>query len=338
MTNVEYILPVIWALVIGTAVALYIVLDGFDLGIGILFPFYPSESERDTMMSSVAPFWDGNETWLVMGGVGLLVAFPLAYSIIMPALYLPVIVMLLALIFRGVSFEFRHVAKPRHRKWDRAFAGGSTVAAFAQGLVLGGLLQEIRVVDQRFAGGVLDWLTPFSLLCGAGLVVGYALIGATWLVLKTEGEVEQRARRHAPRLLLLLLAFIIAVSIWTPIEIPRIFARWFSFPNIVYMAPLPLLAGAFAVACWAGLQRGGRLTPFVASVGLFLTAYGGLVASNVPYLVPPSITVWDAAADPSSQTFMLVGTVILLPLVLAYTVMVFWLFRARVREGENYHH
>ena len=338
MSNVEYILPIIWALLIGTGVALYIVLDGFDLGIGILFPFYPAESQRDVMMSSVAPFWDGNETWLILGGVGLLVAFPLAYSVIMPALYLPVIVMLLALIFRGVSFEFRHVAKPHHRKWDRSFVAGSTVAAFAQGLVLGGLLQEIRVADNRFAGNVLDWLTPFSILCGAAVVAAYALIGATWLVMKTEGEVERQARRQAPKLLLVVMVFILAVSVWTPLAIPRIYERWFSFPNLLYLAPLPLFVIGFAVTCWNGLRRGGRLPPFAAAVGLFLTTYGGLVVSNVPYLVPPSITVWEAAADASSQIFMLIGTVILLPLVLAYTAIVFWLFRARVREGESYHH
>ncbi|MDB5796355.1 MAG: cydB [Paucimonas sp.] len=338
MTESEYFLPLIWAAVIGLAVAMYIVLDGFDLGLGILFPFFPDELQRDTMMSSVAPFWDGNETWLVLGGVGLLVAFPLAYAIIMPALYLPLVVMLLALIFRGVSFEFRHVAKPHHRSWDRAFAAGSTIAAFAQGLVLGGLLQEIRVVDQRFAGGVLDWLTPFSILCGLGLVAGYALLGATWLVLKTEGETEERARELAPRLLLLLLLFIAAVSIWTPWQLPRIFQRWFSFPHVVFLAPLPLLTALLAFGCWKALKRRARLAPFACATGLFLLAYLGLVASNLPWLVPPSITVWQAAADPSSQLFMLVGTAILLPLILMYTVMVFWVFRARVGHGENYHH
>jgi cytochrome bd ubiquinol oxidase subunit II len=338
MSNVEFILPVIWALIIGTAVAMYIVLDGFDLGIGILFPFFHSESQRDTMMTSVAPFWDGNETWLVLGGVGLLVAFPLAYSVVMPALYIPVIVMLLALIFRGVSFEFRHVAKPRHAKWDRAFAAGSTVAAFAQGTVLGGLLQGIHVMDMQFAGSVLDWLTPFSLVCGAGLVVGYALLGATWLVLKTEGEVEHRARALAPRLLLLLMLFIAVVSIWTPLEVPRIRDRWFSFPNIVFLLPLPILTVALAFGCRAALRRGARIAPFACAVGVFLLAYLGLVVSNIPWLVPASITVWQAAAEPSSQMFMLVGTAILLPLILGYTVMVFWLFRARVGEGESYHH
>ena len=202
MTGVEFTVPVVWALLIGTAVALYIVLDGFDLGLGILFPFFPAESDRDQMMNSVAPFWDGNETWLILGGGGLWVAFPKAYAVIMPALYLPVIFMLLALIFRGVAFEFRWVAKPRHRKWDIAFAGGSTLAAFSQGVILGGLLQGITVVDGQFAGGPLDWLTPFALLCGFGVVAGYALLGATWLLMKTEGPVEERARRMAPALLL----------------------------------------------------------------------------------------------------------------------------------------
>lgn len=338
MTNLHFTLPVIWALVIGIAVAMYVVLDGFDLGIGILFPFFPKESERDQMMSSIAPFWDGNETWLVLGGVGLLVAFPLAYAVIMPAVYLPVIVMLLALIFRGVSFEFRNVAKPRHRKWDRAFAAGSTVAAFAQGVVLGSLLQEIPVKHDQFAGTGLDWLTPFALMCGLALIAGYALLGAAWLMMKTEGAVEQRARRLGPILLLILLGFVVLVSVWTPLQIPRIRERWFAPSNFALLLPIPLASMALAWLCWRGMRAGATIQPFVCAVGVFLFSYAGLVISNIPYLVPPSITVWQAAADPASQVFMLIGTVILLPLILGYTAMVFWLFRARVREGEDYHH
>lgn len=338
MSNLHYTLPVIWALIIGTAVALYVVLDGFDLGLGILFPFFKDEAERDVMMNSVAPFWDGNETWLVLGGAGLLVAFPGAYAVIMPALYLPIIVMLLALIFRGVSFEFRWVAKPRHKKWDRAFAAGSTVAAFAQGVVLGGLLQEIHVENGHFAGGALDWLTPFSLLCGAALVVGYALLGATWLIMKTEGPAEQRAYRIATPLLLWLLALIMLVSVWTPIQIPRIADRWFSLPNLLYLMPVPLATLTLAWLCWNGIIRRRPLQPFACAVGLFLLAYAGLAISNLPYLVPPSLTVWQAAAAPESQVFMLIGTVILLPMILGYTALVFWLFRGKVKPGEGYHH
>ena len=337
MTGLDYTLPVIWALVIGTAVALYVILDGFDLGIGILFPFFKGEGSRDQMMNSVAPFWDGNETWLVLGGGGLWVAFPKAYAIIMPALYLPVIVMLLALIFRGVAFEFRWVAKPRHRKWDVAFAAGSTVAAFAQGVVLGGLLQEIRVENGQFAGGPFDWLTPFSLMCGAGLVVGYALLGATWLMMKTEGEVESRARRLGRPLLLALLAFIALVSVWTPLTMERIAQRWFSLPNFYALSQVPLATLLLAWLCWRGMVRGQALLPFVSAVGLFLLAYVGLVVSNVPYLVPPSVTVWQAAASAPSQVFMLIGTVILLPLILGYMSLVFWLFRGKVKPGEGYH-
>ncbi len=337
MTGPEYTLPVIWALVIGGAVALYVILDGFDLGIGILFPFFRSEDNRDQMMNSVAPFWDGNETWLVLGGGGLWVAFPKAYAIIMPALYLPVIVMLLALIFRGVAFEFRWVAKPRHRKWDIAFAAGSTAAAFAQGVVLGGLLQEIRVANGQFAGGPFDWFTPFSVMCGAGLVVGYALLGATWLMMKTEGEVESRARRLGRPLLLALLAFIALVSVWTPLAIERIAQRWFSLPNFYALSQVPLATLLLAWLCWRGIVRGRALLPFVSAVGLFLLAYVGLVVSNVPYLVPPSVTVWQAAASAPSQVFMLIGTVILLPLILGYMSLMFWLFRGKVKPGEGYH-
>jgi cytochrome d ubiquinol oxidase subunit II len=337
MSNLHYTLPVIWALIIGLAVALYVVLDGFDLGIGILFPLFPAEAERDLMMNSVAPFWDGNETWLVLGGVGLLVAFPMAYAIILPALYLPVIVMLLALIFRGVSFEFRWVAKPHHRKWDIAFAAGSIVAACSQGVVLGGLLQGIRAENGQFAGGVLDFLTPFSLMCGAALVAGYALLGATWLMMKTEGEVEQRARRIGAPLLFALLGFIALVSLWTPLQIDRIAARWFTLPNLYFFALVPLATMLLAWWCWRGMRQGDDIQPFASAVGLFLLAYAGLVISNAPYLVPPAITIWQAAADPSSQVFMLIGTVILLPMILGYTTLMFWLFRGKLRPGEGYH-
>jgi len=337
MTGIEYTMPVIWALLIGTAVALYIVLDGFDLGLGILFPYFRSESERDQMMNSVAPFWDGNETWLVLGGGGLWVAFPQAYAVIMPALYLPVILMLLALVFRGVAFEFRWVAKPRHRKWDIAFAAGSTVAALCQGLILGGLLQGITVVDGQFAGGPLDWLTPFSLLCGLGVVAGYALLGATWLLMKTEGPVEQRARRMAPGLLVVLMVFIGGVSLWTPFAIERIAERWFTLPNLLYLSPVPLLTLLLAWWCWRSIERGSSVRPFLAAVGIFLLAYSGLVISNAPWLVPPTLTIWDAAAYVGSQVFMLIGTTLLLPMVIGYTVFVFWVFRGKLRPGEGYH-
>ena len=337
MSPLEYSLPVIWALIIGTAVALYVVLDGFDLGVGILFPVFPEEPRRDLMMNSIAPYWDGNETWLVLGGGGLWVAFPLAYSVIMPALYLPIIAMLLALIFRGVAFEFRWIAKPHHRKWDISFAAGSIIAAFSQGLVLGGLLQGIRVENNAFAGGALDWLTPFSLLIGAGLVVGYALIGAGWLILKTAGDVQARARQLARPLLLMLLAVVAIVSVWTPLTIPRIGERWFVMPNIVYLAPVPLLTVGVGWWCWRALGRGASVQPFLAAVALFLLAYVGLIISNVPYLVPPSIDVWQAAAAPASQVFMLIGTVILLPIVLGYSAFVYWVFRGKIDEKAGYH-
>lgn len=338
MDTINYTLPVIWALVIGTAVAMYIVLDGFDLGIGILFPFFTQETERDQMMHSIAPFWDGNETWLVLGGNGLLVAFPVAYAVIMPALYLPVIVMVLALIFRGVAFEFRGLAKPHHRKWDIAFAAGSTVAAFSQGVILGGLLQEIRIERAQFAGGVLDWLTPFSVMCGAGLMVGYALLGATWLMMKTEGPVEQHARKLGTPLLIGLLGFIALVSLWTPLQIERIAARWFSLPNFYWLSILPLATLLLAWSCWRGIRSGKSMQPFISTIGLFLLSYIGLVVSNMPYLVPPSITIWDAASAPATQIFLLIGTVILLPLILGYTALVFWIFRGKSQPGEGYHH
>jgi cytochrome d ubiquinol oxidase subunit II len=330
-------LPLIWAALIGVAVAMYVVLDGFDLGIGILFPFTHKDSERDQMIASIAPFWDGNETWLVLGGAGLLVAFPQAYAVIMPALYLPVIVMLLALVFRGVAFEFRHVAQTSKRYWNFAFMAGSTLAGFCQGVILGGLIQGIRVENGVYAGGTFDWATPFAALCGLGVLAGYALLGATWLVMKTEGAVATRARQQAKLFLLVVLGFMAAVSLWTPLAHERIAARWFSAPNIYYLWPVPFVTALTAFAAWRWLESGRDVLPFFAAIGLFLLGYLGLVISVFPYLVPPSLTIWQTAAAPSSQAFMLVGTLILLPIIAGYFVFVFWIFRGKVREGESYH-
>jgi cytochrome d ubiquinol oxidase subunit II len=337
MSEVSETIPVILALLLGFTVAMYVVLDGFDLGIGILFPFFSKEEERDQIMNSVAPFWDGNETWLVLGGVSLWAGFPKAFAVILPAVYMPVMFLLLALIFRGVAFEFRWVAKPHHRKWDVSFAAGSIVAAFAQGLILGALLQEIRIKGNQFAGGPLDWLTPFSLMCGVAVVTGYALLGATWLMMKTVDGVEQRSRKLALPLLAALMAFIAIVSIWTPLQIGRIAERWFSVPNIFFLSQIPVATLLVAWLCYWGIRKGRPILPFATSVGLFLLAYLGLVASNAPYIVPPSMTIWEAASHPSSQVFYLIGASILMPMILVYTVLVFWLFRGKVKPGEGYH-
>ena len=332
----EYYLPMIWAGIIGGAVALYVILDGFDLGIGVLFPFAKDDKQRDQMMASIAPFWDGNETWLVMGGVGLLVAFPLAYAIVMPALYLPVIIMLLALVFRGVAVEFREHGDSK-TLWDAAFAGGSALAGFCQGVILGGMIQGIRVENGAYAGGAFDWATPFAFLCGFGVLAGHALLGATWLVMKTEGPIAERARAQATVLLYLVLVFMAAVSLWTPLEFPRIRERWFSLPNFLYLWPVPLVTAVTAVIGWIALRMEHDTAPFAATIALFLLGFLGLVISSFPYLVPPSLTIWQTAAAPASQTFMLIGTLVLLPLILAYTGYVYWLFRGKVSAGGRYH-
>jgi cytochrome d ubiquinol oxidase subunit II len=331
----EWYLPLIWAGVIGTAVAMYVVLDGFDLGIGILFPLSETK-DRDRMIASIAPFWDGNETWLVMGGAGLLVAFPAAYAVIMPSVYLPVIAMLLALVFRGVTFEFRGIAEHKGL-WDFAFAAGSTVAAFAQGVILGTLVRGIKVENGAYAGGAFDWATPFAMLCGIGVVAGYALLGATWLVMKMDGELAARARRQAKPLLFAVLAFMAIVSLWTPLSLPRIAERWFALPNILFLWPIPIVTALVAGWAWWALERNRDVAPFAASIGLFLLGYLGLVISTYPYLVPPTLTIWQAAAVPASQVFMLIGTLFLLPIILGYTIFVYWLFRGKVGEQASYH-
>jgi cytochrome bd ubiquinol oxidase subunit II len=334
----EWDLPLIWAGIIGIAVALYVILDGFDLGVGILFPSSRDEKERDQMIGSIAPFWDGNETWLVLGGGGLWVAFPRAYAAIMSALYLPVIVMLLALVFRGVAFEFRNVADTGKRYWNFAFAAGSALAAICQGVILGALIQGINVKDGAYAGGAFDWATPFALMCGVGVLAGYGLLGATWLVMKTDGEVATRAKQHAKLLLLAVLGFMAIVSLWTPLAFERIATRWFATPNIYYLWPVPLLTAVTAFALWRWLEAGREIPPFLAAIALFLFGYAGIVISVFPYLVPPSLTIWDTAAAPASQRFMLVGTLALLPIILGYVVFVYWIFRGKVRHGEGYHH
>jgi len=333
----EWYLPVIWAALIGAAVAFYVILDGFDLGIGILFPFAKEEKEQDQMIASIAPFWDGNETWLVLGGGGLWVAFPKAYAVIMPALYLPVILMLLGLIFRGVAFEFRTVANTSKKYWNFAFAGGATLAGFCQGVILGGLIQGIKVENGEFAGGAFDFATPFALLCGLGVLAGYALLGACWLVMKTDAAVAKRARDHAKLLLFVVLAFMAIVSLWTPLQFPRIRERWFSVPNILFLWPVPLITALVAFMGWRWLERGRDYAPFFSAIALFLLGYMGLAISVYPYLVPPTMTVWDASAAPSSQIFMLLGTLPLLPIILMYTAFIYYLFRGKVREGESYH-
>lgn len=336
MTNLDWYLPVIWTGVIATGVAMYVILDGFDLGIGVLFLTTRNERFRNAMMTSVAPFWDGNETWLVLGGGGLLAAFPLAYSIIMPALYIPVILMLLALILRGVAFEFRWTAKPKWL-WSVAFSGGSIVAAFAQGLILGGLLQGITVRNDEFAGGPFDWYSIFSLMSGFGLIAGYGLLGACWLILKTSGDLQRHARRLAPFFLVAVALFAALVSIWTPLRYAHIGARWFATPNIYFLWPLPLATAALFILIWRWIAGGDEAKPFFGVIGIFLLCFLGLAISSYPYLVPPSVDLWRAAAASASLKIMLVGVVIMLPLILGYTAFVYWTFRGKLREGEGYH-
>jgi cytochrome d ubiquinol oxidase subunit II len=333
----ESYLPVIWAAIIGLAVAMYVILDGFDLGIGILFPFAETERERDQMMNSIAPFWDGNETWLVLGGAGMMVVFPLAYSIILPALYLPVIIMLLALVFRGVAFEFRWIGVTSKRYWTVAFAAGSVLAGFCQGLILGGLIQGIKVENGAFAGSAFDWATPFAVLCGLGLVAGYSLLGATWLIMKTQGGVAKRARIEAKLLLVAVLAFMVIVSVWTPLAFERIAVRWFSLPNILFFWWVPAATALVAFAAWRWLETEREVLPFLATIALFLLGYLGLLISNFPYLVPPSLTIWQTAAAPATHIFMLMGTLVILPIILGYVIFVYWIFGGKPRESEGYH-
>jgi cytochrome d ubiquinol oxidase subunit II len=329
-------LPLIWYALITTAIFLYIILDGFDLGVGILFPFAPSEKCRDRMMNSIAPFWDGNETWLVLGGGGLFAAFPLAYAVLMPALYIPVILMLLGLVFRGVAFEFRFKANTSKRLWDHAVHFGSLIATFSQGVVLGGFVQGVAVDGRSFAGGPLDWLTAFSVMTGLALVCGYALLGSTWLVMKTDNETQEWARKCANYLLVFVAIFMGLVSLSMPFMNEDIKNLWFSWPNILLLSPMPLLSAVMLVLLWHDLRTQREFRPFFLSQGLFLMNYIGLGISMWPWLVPFEITFRQAAAAPESQSLLLVGTVIMLPIILAYMGYLYYVFKGKSSHEATY--
>jgi len=331
------LLTLAWVGIVGFSVFMYVLMDGFDLGIGILYPFAPSEEDRDTMMNTVAPVWDFNETWLILGGAGLFAAFPIAYAVVLPAMYLPLLLMLIALVFRGVAFEFRFKARTSRHWWNKAFFLGSLLATFAQGIVLGAFIQGIKVEGRDFAGSMLDWLTPFSLFCGLALIAGYALLGSTWLIWRTIGRLQDWCFRMARRLLVVVLVMVGIVSLWTPFLEPTIAARWFSMPNILLLSPVPLMTAALAFGLWRSIDEGSDVLPFAFSMGLFALSYLGLAISLWPMLIPPSITVWEAASPPETQVFLLVGMAFLIPTILIYTAYSYWVFRGKVTGAFGYH-
>jgi cytochrome d ubiquinol oxidase subunit II len=333
---IDFDLTTVWAFIIAFAVFAYVVLDGFDLGIGILFPAITVGHGRNRAMNAIAPVWDGNETWLVMGGGGLLAAFPLAYSVILPATYPLIVAMLLGLIFRGVAFEFRW-RDERHRPfWDFAFFGGSLAAALCQGMVLGAILQGIRVDGRAYAGSWWDWLTPYTLLTGLGVVAGYALLGSCWLIWKLEGEVQAKARRLAVRAAVATLALMAAVSLYNLTLLPEYRHRWLGTPEIYFASQVPLLTAIIAGLLFYGLARRWEWAPFLLALLLFLLGMAGVGVTMWPYVVPGALTIWDAAAPARSQWFMLIGAVITIPLILGYTGWAYWVFRGKV-GGEGYH-
>jgi cytochrome d ubiquinol oxidase subunit II len=333
---INFDLTTVWAFIIAFAVFAYVVMDGFDLGIGILFPTITVGHGRNRAMNAIAPVWDGNETWLVMGGGGLLAAFPLAYAVILPATYPLVIAMLLGLIFRGVAFEFRWRDEGHRAFWDFAFFGGSLVAALSQGMILGAILQGIEVTGRSYSGSWWDWLTPYTLLTGLGTVAGYALLGACWLVWKMQGEVQAHAYRLAVRAAVATLALMAAVSFYNLWLLPQYHARWLEMPNILFASQVPLLTAIIAFFLFHGLRKRWELAPFLLALALFLLGMIGLGVTIWPYVVPGALTIWDTAAPARSQWFMLVGAVITIPLILGYTGWAYWVFRGKV-GGEGYH-
>lgn len=330
-------LPLIWAGIIAFAVLVYVILDGFDLGVGILFPFAYDSHDHDVMMNSIAPVWDGNETWLVMGGVGLFAAFPLAYATILPALYMPITIMLLALVFRGVAFEYRWRTVRWRRVWDVSFFGGSFVATLMQGIALGALVQGIEIKNRAYAGGWWDWLTPFSILTGIAVVCGYTLLGSTWLMMKTEGELQMWMRNLSWRFAVTTLIFVGLVSVITPFLYPAYIERWFTFPAAYFSLIVPLLVLFATWKLFSGLVDQNDYAPFLSSLAIFVLGFIGIVISFYPHIVPPSLTIAEAAAPTKSLEFALLGTVILVPFILAYTAYSYWVFRGKVNPAEGYH-
>ena len=328
-------LPLVWGGLIATAVLLYVILDGFDLGVGILFPFAPSDKCRDRMINSIAPFWDGNETWLVLGGGGMFAAFPLAYAINMPAFYIPIILMLFCLIFRGVAFEFRYKADNK-KIWDYVFHFGSLGAAFMQGLILGGFIQGVEVEGRSFAGGAFDWLTGFSMLTGIAVVFGYALLGATWLNMKTEDETQNWSLKCSKYVSIYVIAFMALVSLWVPFINAQLLDRWFSTPNFYYLLPIPLITGLTFLCLWHSLSKADEVKPFLLSLLIFFLGYLGLAISLWPWIVPYQVSIWDAAAAPESQSLLLVGTAIMLPIILSYTAYCYYIFRGKSHHEDSY--
>ena len=331
-------LSLIWIVIIAIGVFIYVVLDGFDLGIGILFPFIKDQQERDVMMNTVAPVWDGNETWMVLGGAGLFAAFPMVYSAVLSALYLPIILMVIALIFRGVAFEFRFKANRTKYLWDAAFIGGSVLSSFLQGVILGAYIQGIHVIDDRYAGGGLDWLTPFPVFTGFGVIIVYAALGCGWLIMKTEMQLQASMYRLMPKLIMTLLLVFIAVSVYTPLAHPVIAARWFNEHQLLYFSPVPILVVVFTYLTIKACQKQQESMPFLYTLALVFLAYTGFLISIFPYVIPPSITIWEAAAPANSQLFALIGALILIPIIIIYTIMAYWVFRDKVRVGDEGYH
>lgn len=329
-------LTVIWAFIIAFAVFAYVVMDGFDLGIGILFPTFAAGRERDRAMNSIAPVWDGNETWLVLGGGGLFAAFPLAYAVILPATYPLIIAMLLGLVFRGVAFEYRWRDPGHQRFWDMAFTGGSFVAALAQGMTLGALLQGIEIEGRAYAGSWWDWLTPYTLLTGLGTVAGYALLGSTWLIWKLDGEEQNHARKLAIWAGGATIVLMGAVSLYNIALNSEYAAHWLAAPQIYWVAPVPIVTAVVSLSLLHGILKARNSKPFWLAIALFFLGMSGLGVTIWPYVVPPGLTIWDAAAPERSQIFMLIGVAITMPLIIGYTAWAYWVFRGKVAD-EGYH-
>lgn len=338
MSSLEIILPIVWVGIVGFAIVVYVLLDGFDLGIGILFPWFFEEEDRTVMLNTIAPVWDGNATWLIFGGACLYAAFPVAYSTLLPILYMPMMIMLAALIFRGIAFEFRFKSQEHRYFWDMAFAGGSILVAFSQGVILGTFIQGFEPGKTIISSSFYEWFTPFSFAIGIAVMVGYALLGSTWLIAKTTQDLQKRMYPIAKLCLAGVGVFIIYASLFTPLVDPSVIEKWFSYPNFILLSPLPIFTAIAGYLCWQSLNGECEYQPFTYSLLLFLCPLIGFIISIWPYIIPHQVTIWQAASPVGTQIFTLVGVVILLPVLLGYTAYAYRVFEGKVTSETDHHY
>ena len=334
-------ITVVWTGVVVFALFMYVLLDGMDLGIGILFPYAKNKYFRDQMMNAIAPVWDGNETWLIMGGVALFCAFPVVYAAFLPSVYIPLILMLMGLILRGVAFEFRFKSKATQGRmlWNTAFSFGSLLATFCQGIILGSFIHGTNIENGQFVGGPFDCFHGFSVIIALALIFTYGLLGACWLIRKTDGEIREWVTLQAKILFPLMIVGLVFISVWSPYSDEIIYNRWFTAPTLYYVAAIPILMAIVLFFLYRSLYTNPDVDrrPYQLMILMVILGFVGLGISFFPYALPKTLTIWEAASPLNTQVFALIGIVIMMPVVLCYTAYTYYVFRGKVTENMSHH-